>query len=459
MSARRARCGRGGPRWPLLIGLLWLAPAVAGAQGGVQYTSPGQFNLDAGSEGDRIDAAIRDARWKVGRIFINPWLSIRDLSWANDFGSENVLAGSSGQRRRSDFSASFGAGLRAYLPVGSSLSLAAHALPEYAWWQEQEERRRLNGRFGLGLFGSTGRTNLEATVTRNDGIRFFSREFEERVNQRSERASLEIGIGLVGAFSFFGQAEVSRHRLIREGQEELSRLAATDRDETRYTIGGRYRFIRGLQIGLGFQIYEAEFDARNDLRMTEGEAVVLTLDHSGPLWTMSAQLGLQSFEVGRGPDRLQDDQIRGTLRGNWAATTRISLQLFADQNRAFSVQEGSPFFDDTRFGIGLQAILGSRFNARVFVESGDVEFASLDRATPGRSDDFEAFGGDITVTFRAVRFGIGATRTTYDSSLPGFDRSVTVSRLTLTFTRQTFGFGTIGTGGVTIGTGELSPWT
>ncbi len=458
MPVRGARRGRRDPPGALVLALLWLTPAVVGAQV-AQYTSPGQFDLHAGSEQERIDGAIQEARWQVGRVYINPWLSLRDIAWVNDFGSENVLGERPQRRRGTDFTASFGAGLRAYLPVGSGLSLAAHALPEYAWWQEREERRRLNGRLGLGLFGSAGRTSVEATVTRDDGIRFFSREFEERVNQRRERASFEIGISLVGAFSFFGQAESSRHRVIREGQEELLQLAALDRDETRYTIGGRYRFVRGLQVGLGFQVYEAEFENRDDLRATEGEAVVLTLRHGGPLWSMSALVASQSLEIGRGPGRRQDDRVRGNIRANWAATTRFGVQLFADRNRAFSFQAASPFFDDTRYGIGLRTNLGSRVNARIFVEAGDLSFASFDRAGAARADDFEAFGGDVFVALRGVRFGVGATRTKYDSSLPQFDRSVTVSRLFLSFTRQSFGLGAIGTGGVTIGTGELSPWT
>ncbi len=203
-------------RWPwvLLLPALLLAAGGAARAQRVQYLPPGQFDLGMSSSYEAIDGASRDARWQIGHLRLDPELAIRDIAYVSDFGSGNLLVDRPGERRDPDLTAGLVAGLRGYLPLGRRYSFAVHALPEYTWWREQKDRRRLNGRYGAGFFGGLGRSELELSVTRDEGIRFFSREFEERVNQRTDSAAADFHLAVVGAFSFYGGARLSRFRLI-----------------------------------------------------------------------------------------------------------------------------------------------------------------------------------------------------------------------------------------------------
>ena len=458
MPARSDARPRAGRLRLLLLATLLVSPAGAARAQRLQYLPPGQFDLELGSNYQAIDGAIQNTRWQLGRIYVDPALAIRNIAYVTDFASGNLLVDSPGDRRDPDLTAGLVAGLRGYLPLGQRYAFALHALPEYTWWREQKDRRRLNGRYGAGFFGGLGRSELELSVTRDEGIRFFSREFEERVNQRTDTAEVDFQIAVVGAFSFYGEASLSRFRLIEEGQEELAALATSDRDERRLRAGVRYRFVNGVQVGIGVEDVEAEFENDNERRFTTIEGIVLGLRRSGTRWALNADVAFETVEVGLGSDPVVGEEPRGRVRLDKELGSHFGLQLYADRNLVFSVQESSPFFDDTRLGIALRSTNRARFGFRVFAETGSNEFASFDPPTVGRTDDFQAFGGEVVLTFRTLQLRLGATTTDYDSNLPQFDRRVTISRLSINFSFSRGGL-TVGTGGLRLGSGEISPWT
>ena len=118
--------------------------------------------------------------------------------------------------RGADVSATVGAGVQMYRPVASDLVFEAHFLPAYVWFEDQVERRRLNGRYGLGLFGDLGRTGVEVSVSRDDETRFLSNQLQQQVNVRDDTAAVEVDVELVSGIAIFGSASKLRVRLLDE---------------------------------------------------------------------------------------------------------------------------------------------------------------------------------------------------------------------------------------------------
>jgi hypothetical protein len=62
----------------------------------------------------------------------------------------------------------------------------------------------------------------------------------------------------------------------------------------------------------------------------------------------------------------------------------------------------------------------------VFGETGTSDFERLGPEVPEREDDLTAFGAEIGFRIgRSLSFRLGGYRAEFDSSLPGFDRSLT----------------------------------
>src|SRR5688500_4493103 len=138
------------------LALLVAAPAAAQFS---QYTAPGSLLQRSTSRKEQMERALENARWRLGPLRLSPWFAIRDAADVSDAfsGSSGDLAGQA--EEDPDFTISLGAGLQGFVPFGSKTFFTFDALPQYVWWQEQEERRRLNGYYGAGLSAFFNRLN------------------------------------------------------------------------------------------------------------------------------------------------------------------------------------------------------------------------------------------------------------------------------------------------------------
>ncbi|MCU0293979.1 MAG: hypothetical protein MUF10_18675, partial [Thermoanaerobaculaceae bacterium] len=109
----------------------------------------------------QIESAMETARWHLGPVRLQPWIGIRNFGYVDN-------ATGSTDNPQSDFTISAGAGLRAYLPVGSKTILFARALPEYIWWKDTEYRRRWAGRYSAGALVFLNRVTIEAVGNRTE---------------------------------------------------------------------------------------------------------------------------------------------------------------------------------------------------------------------------------------------------------------------------------------------------
>ena len=93
-----------------------------------------------------------------------------------------------------------------------------------------------------------------------------------------------------------------------------------------------------------------------------------------------------------------------------------------------------------RLEVGLRTSLGPIASLRLFVEQGSNDYTAFSGAID-RQEDYRATGGELRIALGRFSLILGATRTRYDSDLPGYDRDITVIR-----------------SGLVLGRGGDSPW-
>ncbi len=391
-----------------------------------QYSMPGRYDEQHEPRAEVIDRGVREARWKLGRLYLDPWIGLDDISYIDNVTSET------GGPKVSDVTATAGAGLRGYLPLGR-MTLAMHALPEYVWWRDLADRRRWNGRYGAALTGGFGPARLEISARREDDARFVSREIEERVNTRDEIAEVDLEVDLGRGISVFAGAAARSARFNAENDDVLfAELSRLERDENLLTAGIELRLPRDWVLGLGVESSDVDFESSAD-RSNSGTSPLLRLEHASEATSFTARLAWRDLEPEGGGRFVPYDGVTGSLRATWRSSNRLEIELFGDRNLVYSTHEDWAYFEDTGLGAAIRLALSSSMNVRFFFEDGSADYVGFETATPPRTDDYQVFGGHVEVRFGRVRVIAGGSETEYDSNLPGFDRKVTVLRSGLRF--------------------------
>lgn len=400
-----------------------------------QYVPPGEFEETRDPMQLRLERAMQASRWRAGRFFVDPWFGVRNLSYQDN------VRGSGAANPQSDVSATIGAGLRLFRPIGPESTFAAHALPEYVWWQDLSERRRLNGRYGVGLFGNFGRAGVELSASRREDASFFSRQLETRVNTRYDvgLAGLEVEAG--AGFSVFAAAELRRMRFLDEDDPQLADLDLLDRNEELLRAGVRFSPAAGLTIGLGVEDSSADFQADVRDRSNSGTSPVLQLGFVGTRFDIAANLAARELEPEPGSIFVPYEEITGRAQLQLTLGGRLRLQLYGNRNLVYSTQPLWVYFDDSAVGLGLLTSLGRPASLRLFVEQGSNDYTAVATGRVDRIDDLDGYGGEIRLSLGRYTLLLGTSRTRYDSNLDQFDREITVIRSSF---------------GLTVGGG--SPW-
>ncbi len=414
--------------------LTWSVSATRASAQFEQYTPPGSFEETRESMEELLNRSMKEARWRWGRVFLHPWLGLRDLSYVDPVTDRDGVTGS-------DVTASIGAGIRAYAPIGRELTLTAHALPEYVWWQDLSERRRVNGRYGAGLFGNLGRTGLEITASRTDDGRYVSSEIEEQINTREELGRLALEVDVGRGLSIFGEGSVRRLRFVDDAEiEGLPGLGSLERDEEIRRVGFRLPLPRGLTLGLGVEISEIDF-TENDDRSHSGTSPIVELDYEGSPFYFAIHLALRDLEPEPDSRFVAYDDVTGDLETSWKLSDKTDLQLFGYRNLVYSAEVPWEYFEETSLGLGARIALRSQMSLRLYAEQGDSAYVSFEPASPERNDDHNTFGGQLQIGLGRVTLTLDASTTDYDSNFPDRDRTTTTIR-----------------SGLTLGSRSGSPW-
>lgn len=407
----------------LTAALVMLAPAGARGQF-AQYTQPGSSSVGGEAVSrEQLDQALADALWQLGPVRLAPWIGVRDLAWHSNPAGATEEAETDG-----DLSATAGAGLRAYLPTGPSVVWSAHTLPEYAWFADDDARRRVNGRYGAGVFAFFNRLTLEATATRIEALEILSAEAPEQANGRQDSVAVAGEVELGFSTSVFAGASSRKveNLLNREERETGPPLDLLDRREETLRAGLRYRPRERWSFAAGMEWTETELPSGGRNLSSTGEAPIVEVAYTGPKFFLSTQAAFRTLEP-EGDSAFPETETTTYSAQLGLEGNRLSPVLYGRRTLALAVSEGYSHFETQVVGLSARLRLGHRTELAAFGETGASDFTVLDPTVPAREDDLVSFGADLGVQVgRAFLLRLGGYRTEFDSNLPGEDRTVTV---------------------------------
>ena len=380
-----------------------------------QYIAPGDSVLPSLlPEEKSFSDALEKAPWRLGRVRLSPWAGLRDIAYVT------------GSAESGDLTATGGAGLRAYTKTGKNVVWAAHVLPEYVWWQNDEAKRGLNGRYGLGFFGYFNRLEVETSFRREQRQAFFSSEIQELATSRVDSGNIVFSLKLVDNVALYGRLQRSKYT---SQEAEGSVFSLLDREEEGTRIGMSYRAPSGWSVGVGFEDKSVDFVADRDLSH-DGTSGFLDLGYTRGRLAASASLGRESLTPREGSIFTQRDVDTGAIEISWKARSKIQVFSYGRRQLRYSVSSSSTSILVERFGMQLRFGSG-RGNLSLLVEAGEDEFTARSGEV-GRLDEVVAVGGGIGFGIgKLFKLDLRAVRTEYDSSDPGFDRDVTTWGLTV----------------------------
>lgn len=363
---------------------------------------------------------LAEAPWAAGAWRFQPWLGVRDASLVSNqvtTGGEDP-GGDTGSDY--DFTISAGAGLRAYLPTGKLL-FTAHALPEYVWWQDDEDKRHLNGRYGAALFGYFNRMRFELSARLIEQQSFFSREVQQLTSTRQVENRLQLELDLARGVAVYGYATASSF----EGNEDdLAVFRALDRDDQAVGLGLRLESARGWSAHVAIEDNSTDFEPGARDLSNDGQQINVGLGLERRRFDFHLALSFEELEP-TGTSVLQPySEAGGSFQLLYQPSDKLELAAYALRTFGYSVDG-----DLSHYTSQLQG-LRARFKSRrgafgIFGSIGEDEYegiaGSLDRA-----DDVTELGAQLDFRMRRL-FVVAATvlRRDYDSSDDFFDRDVT----------------------------------
>jgi hypothetical protein len=413
------------PLWTLTA-LALLSAAPAGAQLS-QYTAPGSL-LDRGtSKREQMDLAIENARWRVGPLRLAPWLTVRDAAYVSDvfagtLGSTGGPAGPAA-KEEPDFTITAGAGLQGYLPLGRKSFFTVDVLPQYVYWQKQDERRRLNGYYGVGLLGFFNRLTLQAIARRAEEQAVITPEFEQRVHTRQDLLDALIELRVARSVYLFASASgLDFQTLVKDLGDDprLPPFEQLDREERVLRAGLEVRFEERLRVGAGVERSKVDFlDAVRD-RSYSDTAPLLEASYGNERMRLSGALAFRSLEPAEGSELAPVDVTTGRLQATWIPRWRLSYSLYGSRGLTYSLEPGYSYFLADRLGATVGARLGKASAIDLFFETGVHDYTRTGPEVLPRQDDFSAYGTTLHLQIRdRVRFNVGVSRTELDSDIAG----------------------------------------
>ena len=401
-----------------------LLPAQTWAQFD-QYTAPAGPAERPRDRREQLKGYVEEARHHLGPVRLDPWVSLHDVEYLR-----NAFGGTDTQDPVSDVTATVGAGLRAYLPLGSDVTVAAHLLPEYVWWKDLAGRRRLNGRYGLGVFGFFNRLAVEATAQRDQQRGYATPEFPQPVNVRSDRASLSAQVALGGSLSLFGSVEDVALRTLVDDPDDprtvpLDRL---DRDDTILRTGLRYKLPHHWSVATGVEISRVDFVSAlpEDDRSNSGTSPLLQVQRDGENVYLALEVARRTLDPDRGSTFVPYRETTANLQAGFNTNGRISFTLYGGRGIVYALTEGYSYIQDDHLGGAVQVSLGWRTRLQVYVEGGHQDYVAESPLAPSRDSDVQALGGVLSFAARGrTSIVLRGNHTLYDSNLPGLDRTIT----------------------------------
>jgi hypothetical protein len=364
-----------------------------------QYTPPGGA-ADAGfGRKEALAEAVDEARWHAGPVRLDPAFWISDLAWV-DRPSDSAGSDSSDG---SDLTGRVGAGLNAYLPVGSKTTFAAYAMPEYIWWQDRAEERRVNQRFGIGSFTYFNRLAITVTAERLEDFDFATGEVLQRYTTRNENLEVQVEVPILRRLTVFAEGgDRSVRSLVDETEEPLLAdfFAGLDRDDLAYRGGVRYYPSEKLRLGAGVGYAESDFADEALDRSNSGDFWYVEAGYERPKLLVDLLYQENQLTAQDGAEFSDFDSSTGGARIEWMPREAFRARLYGSRQLAYSllVAEASGYVDQF-VGAGVDIGLGWRLRLNLYGETGSHRYqAGPDAAgVADRDSDVESYGAELAI--------------------------------------------------------------
>lgn len=409
------------------LGLGCLMASAAGAQF-QQYTAPGSLGIPTLSTRATLEKALGSATWRWGRLRVQPWLGLRDVSYV-----DNIFVGDPGTGD-DDFTATLNMGIEAHLPIGPKIVLSTHFIPEYIWWLDHEELRGWHYQTGVGAYGYFNRMTVEAAVTATERQTYVSSEFQSPAVIETRKGSLNVAVEVAPPLALFANVSASQITYDDKGVRPFfpAALELLDRDEQVYRGGLRYTRQSGFAVGVGYETSQTDFDDEARDRSNTGSGPAFDIGYDGARWSASVDLVQRKLEERDDSQFREFKETTGAARFTLKSGVHFNPSLYGSRQLVYSLQPGSSYFQDERIGLAVEQVLGWRTALRAFVEDGTNEYVGVSALFPDRSDDYLGYGGEVQFKMRENwTFQLGVARSEFDSNLDAFDRELTTWRISL----------------------------
>ncbi len=303
----------------------------------------------------------------------------------------------------------------------SKLLFTAHALPEYVWWQDSEDKRHLNGRYGAALFGYFNRLRFELSGRRIEQQGFFSRELEQLTSTRQLVSRLQVEVDLARGITLYSYATATSF----EGNEDdFTIFRSLDRDDRALGLGLRLYSPRGWSAHLAFEDNSSDFDdAARDLS-NDGTKVEVGLGYQRRRFDARLTLRFEELEPTGASLLVPYSQAGGSFQLLYQPSEKLELAAYGSRTFGYSIDTDYSHYISELYGLRGR-LKSKRGGLGVFAGVGQDEFVGL-AGDPGRVDDVTEIGAQLDFRLRRLfLLAVNVLRRDYDSNDDFYDRDVT----------------------------------
>ncbi len=373
-----------------------------------------------------FDERVDEAPWRLGVFRITPWFGIRD--GANVLG-ETLENGR--DNAQDDYTVTAGAGVRGYVRFGPQVIWATHVLPEYTWWADDQDRSRLNGRYGTGLFAYLNRAQFELSQRWTEQQQFFSPEIQRLTSNRTVATRLQSNFRLGARFWI----ALGGERTESTNQEDNSVIfRQLDREEVSLRAFVEYRAPGGLRLRAGYEEVAAEFERDARLLSNTSTGPVFGIAFAGNRFAADGEISRRTLEPDLGSQLTQSEETLGLLQTVWELSERSSLLVFGRRSLSYALDLSSSYLINERLGVQWRGSIRDRYSLALFGETGEDRYQSLTSDVVIRTDDVTSYGARIGMNLgRNLRLDLEVRTLGYQTPGGEFDRDVTTYGFRLDF--------------------------
>jgi hypothetical protein len=381
---------------------------------------------------------MAEARWSIGKAKVEPFVGLTKSGWVRNAFDDASL------EQVDDFTATAAAGLSLFQRVGRDSILSLWGLPEYTWWADLEERRRLNGRYGIGWYADFSRLNLELEGTRDEVQGQLTPEVRELTSQRTERARVSAVIALYKSLALrLSASGTDFENLIARGDLGVrSPFDRLNRREEVFQLSLLMRVRDSFDIEVGTFQVNTDFDPSSETG-TGAPQPRLDNDGAGLFAQASSQRDRIDWIVRLEQQDLAASSAFGTpdsssfpglneMFGEAAVSLRSrskqhSYGLYARRDLFYALGANFAYTIHESTGAWLTLGLGSTTKLRFAGEAGTLDFTPRVGALVSRQDDLTTLSATL---IQELPFGI-------DLEIGVLDRTVDTQASTVLDRRST----------------------